>query len=78
LCYCLARLVILIQGPILFIFQIEERTKSMSLDQFVKIYDKFLDENPELLHHPTGTTFVSAIFDAIFPELDFKEFMKFE
>jgi hypothetical protein len=58
--------------------ELEERTKSMSLDQFVKIYDNFLDEKPELLHHPTGTTFVSAIFDAIFPELDFKEFMKFE
>jgi hypothetical protein len=36
--------------------EFEKRTKSMTLDQFVKIYDKFLDENPELSHHPTGTT----------------------
>lgn len=58
--------------------EFKERAKSMTLEQFVKIYDKFLDENPELLHYRTGITFFYAIFDAIFPEEDYKDIMKFE
>jgi flagellar basal body-associated protein FliL len=41
--------------------EFKEITKNVTLGQIVKIFDKFLEENPEELHHSTSSLFFAAI-----------------
>ena len=45
-----------------------ELTENMTIGQLVKILDKYLEENPEKLHHAVGSSFMHAIDEILFKE----------
>lgn len=48
--------------------KIKELTKDMTIEQTVKILDKYLEENPEKLHISVAISFVLAIDEIIYKE----------
>jgi hypothetical protein len=40
----------------------------MTIGQLVKILDKYLEENPEKLHHVVGSSFMHALNEIVYKE----------
>ncbi len=43
----------------------KEKTNDMTIEQITKIFDRYLEENPEMLHEPASLCFLSAMAEII-------------
>jgi len=43
----------------------EVKTKDMTIEQVTKIFDRYLEKNPEILHEPASLSFLSAMAEII-------------
>lgn len=48
--------------------KISEIIEDMTLGQIVKIFDKYLEENPEELHNAAAVSFFYAIYEIVYQE----------